>query len=405
MARIVAMPDGNFLSHTSRVLEVALQLRSLGHDVTFAASGEYTRLATDKAFEVEPVDTLDPEHTLACSRSGRVNWWDLPQLQQHVEADREIFRKLRPDLVLGDFRLSLATSAELEDIPYAVILNGSWTDYYTARVRAPEHLVVTRILGRRLTTWLLPSVKRHILQADARPFRKLRAQLGLEPRGNMWDQWRGDITLIADTPEYAPTEDLPDSFHYIGPIVWEPDVAVPEWLDELDPERPVLYVTMGSTGNPKFFHDVVELFAGSDYQCMLTLAGLTSLPSVPDNFFVCDYAPGSVLMQKADVAICQGGNGTIYQAMRAGVPLIGVPTMHDQEFNLDRVVELGVGLHLSELSFRPEHLQRAVETVLSTPSFRENARKQSAVLAGYDGPKRGAQVIDEYLRQRPPKMR
>jgi UDP:flavonoid glycosyltransferase YjiC (YdhE family) len=402
MACVVAMPDGNFLSHTSRVLEVALRLRELGHRVIFAASGEYTRLAVEKGFEVVSVETNDREHTLACSRSGRTNWWDEARLRAGVAADRNIFRRLAPDLVLGDFRLSLSTSAELEHVPYAVIVNGSWTNYYTAPLRAPEHLAVTRWLGSKLTTWLLPMVKRRILEADARPFRKLRTELGLKPRGNIWDQWRGDITLIADTPEYAPTANLPEGFHYIGPIVWEPDIEPPAWLDRIDRERPVLYVTMGSTGNPKFFHNVVELFAGSPYQCMMTTAGLTSLGPLPDNFFVCELAPGSALMKKADVAICQGGNGTIYQAMVAGVPIIGVPTMHDQEFNLNRVEALGVGLQLSELSFRPEHLRRAVETVLGQPSFRDNAKRQATILAGYDGPRRAAEILDAHLRSRAP---
>jgi UDP:flavonoid glycosyltransferase YjiC (YdhE family) len=234
MACVVAMPDGNFLSHTSRVLEVALPLREHGHQVVFAASGKYTQLAVDKGFEVVPVETNDPEHTLACSRSGRANWWDEARLRAGVAADRNIFRRLAPDLVLGDFRLSLATSAELEHVTYAVIVNGSWTNYYTALLRAPEHLAATRWLGRKLTTWLLPMVKRRILEADARPFRKLRTELGLPARGNIWDQWRGDITLIADTPEYAPTANLPEGFHYIGPIVWEPDIETPAWLDRVD---------------------------------------------------------------------------------------------------------------------------------------------------------------------------
>jgi UDP:flavonoid glycosyltransferase YjiC (YdhE family) len=402
MACVVAMPDGNFLSHTSRVLEVALPLREMGHQVVFAASGKYTQLAIEKGFEVVHAETNAPEHTLACSRSGRANWWDEARLRAGVAADRDIFRRLAPDMVLGDFRLSLSTSAELEHVPYAVIINGSWTNYYTAPLRAPEHLTATRWLGKKLATWLLPMVKRKILEADARPFRKLRTELGLPPRGNIWDQWRGDITLIADTPEYAPTANLPEGFHYIGPIVWEPDMEPPVWLGRVDPERPVLYVTMGSTGNPRLFHDVVELFAESSYQCMMTTAGLVSFGSLPDNFFVCEFAPGSTLMKKADVVICQGGNGTIYQAMAAGVPIIGVPTMHDQEFNLNRVEALGIGLQLSELSFRPDHLRRAVETVLGQPSFRDNAKQQATILAGYDGPRRAAEILDGHLRGRAP---
>ena len=196
--------------------------------------------------------------------------------------------------------------------------------------------------------------------------------------------WRGNLNLIVDTPDYGPTEELPDSFQYIGPIVWEPDIAPPPWLDRLDPDRPTVYFTMGSTGYPHFFELAVELFGDSEYQGVMTTAGMAQFDKLPDNFFAADYAPGSALMERSDVVVCHGGNGTIYQALGHGVPIIGIPTMHDQEFNLDRVVALGAGIHLSELRFRPEHLEQAVQEVLANGSYREGARRQQAGLGQFN---------------------
>ena len=159
MSKIVVMPDGNWLSHVSRPLEIAKVLRSRGHDVAFASDGQYTSLARDCGFEVHSALTLDPEHTLRCSRSGRANWWNDDLVKATVEDDLRIFELLKPDLVLGDFRLSLSTSCEMTGIPLAVTLNAAWTNFFCGRVRAPEHLPVTRILGRTATTWLLPMVK------------------------------------------------------------------------------------------------------------------------------------------------------------------------------------------------------------------------------------------------------
>ena len=99
---------------------------------------------------------------------------------------------------------------------------------------------------------------------------------------------------------------LPTNFHYIGPILWEPDVQTPNWLEELDSERPTLYFTMGSTGNPSFFEQAIEIFGNSEYQCMMTTAGMVELSNVPDNFFVVDYAPGSMIMEKSDIVVCHG---------------------------------------------------------------------------------------------------
>jgi len=365
-------------------------------EIVFAGEGRYLALAREAGFRVVPATTMDPDLVLRCSRAGRANWWNGERLRAYVKADLEVFARERPDLVLGDFRLSLGTSCEHAGSPSAITLNAAWTNYSSARSRAPEHLAITRALGRPLATRLLPWIREGILRWDARPFRRLRRELGLSPGSNIWDAWRGDLNLIVDTPEYGPTEHLPGNYHYIGPIVWEPDVEPPSWLAELDPDRPIVYVTMGSTGDPRFFDAAVDLFGHTELQVIMTTAGLARLPELPPNCRAVELAPGSRLMEVSDVVVCQGGNGTIYQALAHGVPIVGIPTMHDQEFNLDRVEALGVGIHLSELRFRPEDLRGAVRRTLEDESFRRNAAWHAERLRGFDAPRRGAELI---LRQ------
>lgn len=392
------MPDGSWLAHVSRPLAIAVALRDLGHEVLFAGEGDYLRLAREQGFATSPCRGIPPDHVLRCSRQGRASWF-AGYLEGLVEEDGRVFAGLRPDLVLGDFRLSLSTSCELARIPLAMIVNASWTNHYAVRIKAPEHLAATRVLGKPIADLLAPLLRRIVTHHDAGPFRRLRRRLGLEPRGNIWDMWRGDLTLIVDTPTYGPTRQLPESFHYIGPIVWEPEVPAPPWLEALDGGKPTLYFTMGSTGFPRFFGEAVRTFGGSEFQCVMTTAGMARFDSLPPNFFCCDYAPGTRIMEKASVVVCHGGNGTIYQAMSRGVPVIGIPTMHDQEFNLDRVVDLGMGLHLSELRFRPEHLVAAIHEVLGDPRYRQAAERQRAEVERFrDAPRRGAELIDAFLR-------
>lgn len=390
------MPDGNWLSHTSRPFEIAKVLRQIGHEVIFACEGKYVRLPEKERFHVFPIKTIDPDRVLACSRSGRANWFDYELIKECVREELKLFDKTKPDIVLTDFRLPLSTSCELANIPLAVVLNASWTNYYTAKIKAPEHLNITRIFGKRLTTLFVPWVKEIIITFDNRPFNKLRKELGLNPRKNIWDTWRGDLNLIVDIPEYGPTENLPGNFHYIGPIVWEPEMNTPDWFDEIDTSKLVIYFSMGSTGYSQFFEQAIETYGNTEYQCIMTTAGLVELSEIPENFFVTDYAPGSKLLEKSNVVVCHGGNGTIYQAMSKGVPIIGIPTMHDQEFNLDRVEELGIGIHLSELKFKPSRLVEAVNKILVNKTYSLNAQKYEQILAQYDGPTKGAELINSF---------
>jgi UDP:flavonoid glycosyltransferase YjiC (YdhE family) len=398
MKKILVMPDGNWLSHVSRPFEISKILREKGYNVLFASDGHYMKLPREKGFQVLSIKTISPDHVLKCSRSGRANWYDYKLLKECVEEDLKLFDRVKPDLVLNDFRLSLSTSCELAGIPLAVTLNAAWTNYYDVRIKAPEHLGITQILGKQFTTFLAPLIKDFILTFDCIPYNKFRREKGLNKRKNIWDIFRGDLNIIVDIPEYGPTKDLPSNFHYIGPIIWEPEIETPDWLERINPNRPTIYFTMGSTGHSRFFEQAIEIFKDSQYQCIMTTAGMSKLTSIPQNFFVVDYAPGSKIMEKSDVVVCQGGNGTIYQAMSKGVPIIGIPTMHDQEFNLDRVVDLGIGIHLSELKFKPAHLVEAVENILTQKSYKENANKYKNILEKYNGPQMGAELIDSYLK-------
>jgi MGT family glycosyltransferase len=396
--RILALPEGHFLAHVSRLLEIAKALRGMGREVIFAGEGDYLRLPREAGFEVRSLSTMNPEKALGQARKGRVRYHEVEDMRRMVEAELDLYEDLRPDMVMCDDRMTAATSCELAGIPLAVVLNASWTNYYAVRWRAPEHSNFTRILGRKLTTALVPALKRFVLWADSIPVKRYRKSQGLDTSGNTWDFWYGDLNLIADLPEYGPSANLPEGFHYVGPIIWEPEIAAPEWLSRLDSSRPVLYITMGSTGLPAFFHRAVGAFGGTEYQCMVTTARMVDLSGAPRNFHVTDYAPGGKLMARADVVVCHGGNGTIYQALRSGVPIIGIPAHVDQEFNLDRVVDLGVGVKLSERRPSKGDLQAAVRRVLTDPSYRQRARQLAKAFRDHPGAPRAAELICEHGR-------
>jgi len=124
---------------------------------------------------------------------------------------------------------------------------------------------------------------------------------------------------------------------------------------------------------------------------------MAHIKDAPRNFFITDYAPGSKIMQKSDVVICHGGNGTIYQAMSQGVPIIGIPTHFEQEFNMQRVEDLEIGIRLSELEFEPRHLVEAVEKILAEQGYKQMTQRYKKILAYYKGPQKGAQLISDYL--------
>lgn len=400
--RILVMPHLNNLAHTSRPLQIAKELRSRGHRVSFAGEGVFSNIVTAEGFDVLPLVTLDRENTLRATREGHNDWYTDTTLREHVDAELALFAREKPDVVLSDFRPSVSISCEQAGVFLASVLNASWTNFSAVKERAPEHIAITRIIGRTLASAFLPWIKPLVMKHQNRRFAALRKALCLKPRENILDSFAGDLNLLCDAVEYGPTKNAPSSMQHIGPIYWEPQVEAP-WLDAVVSSkqgRKLVYMTIGSTGKVESLPDLVAAFPEEEFVCVVSTAGLAELSSVRKNVHVFDLVPASKLMPHVDALVCQGGNGSIYQALSAGVPVVGVPTMLDQEANLDRVEQLGVGLHLSGFKSNPADVVAAVRRVLAGEAT-EKARALAVQLKRYRAPELAADLIErEMLRGR-----
>jgi MGT family glycosyltransferase len=399
--KVALFADGGFLAHTTRALEVGRSLhRAFDHEVIFCCTGPYAHLLRDAGFAVHPVFTVDREETLRLAkRAGLVSmsWWR-QIAEESVASDLHAIRALRPDVVVGDLRMSLSTSARHAQIPYVSITNAAWTSRYSERIHPPDGHLSTKLLGYRLADALFPHVKRFLTWYWARGYDRVRRRLALPELRSLHDLVEGDVTLLADVPEYFPITDSPLRYRYVGPILWRAKLPRPAWLPRLDRRRPTLYFTMGSTGDTRFFSEAVRVFGRSDFQVLITTGGLkVELPALPDNIFVEEFADGDALMSVSNLVVSHGGNGTIYQALSHGVPILGFPTMFDQEINLQRVQALGCGLRMGREHYDADHLRQAVERVLHDESFKRACARMQRRIAYLDGPHRAAVHINHLL--------
>ncbi len=394
--KILALPHGIALAHVTRPLEVARALREDGHEVAFACSSRYDRFVTERGFTCRPILTEDPARALARVREGRRYRDDDEMLARYVEAELEAFARERPDVVLGDFRPSLSVSTELVGLPYVTITNALFTRYYAAEHPPPETLPLTRILGRRIAGLLVPRLQRLMLYLMAGPIRRYRRREGMPPVRNMLDILESPtLNLIADIPEFGPTRDLPPRFRYVGPIMWEAPLAAPEWLGEVNRGRPALYVTLGSTGEANGVGRLLaEALGGQEFQVMMTTGAGSAANGWPANFRCAPFAPGCLLAERADLVVCHGGNGTIYQALSVATPVLGLPTFFEQEYHMDRVEALGAGRKLVSRRLEPDGLAGACRAMLAEPSYAQHAAELAVSIRACDAPRAAADLIE-----------
>lgn len=381
---VLMLPFGDALAHTVRLLEVAKILREHGHRVVFASDGRYLALVREAGFPVLPLMEVDVEWLLRQTRRGLLPI-SAGMVDRFVQEELALFEEIKPDIIVRDLAHATRISAEVARLPLVSLLNAYQTRY-----------ALDPVFTLQEPQGLPPDAVGPILQRDTvKPYNEVRQRFGLPPLADSRDLLTSDLNLLCDVPEYAPTADLPENFVYVGPITWEEGGDVPAWLDHLDPDRPTVYVTIGSSGPRDLFQVAIKAFGGSVYQVLMTTSRLREpLPSLPDNCFMATFAPGSRLLARSDVVVCHGGNGTAYQALAQGVPIIAFPLLWDQRWNARRQAELGVGLTLQELT--PDGLRKAVEEVLGDGRYQANAERFREILGRYQGPPAAARLIGSY---------
>ncbi len=215
-----------------------------------------------------------------------------------------------------------------------------------------------------------------------------------------------DVTLLADIPEYFPTVSLPAHYHYIGPLFWhnapsaQPDTSeaadhthVPVSPAASADSRPLLFVSMGSTAIPGLFEATFRMLESEGMRGIIATGGQhDALPTDHPDIQVAPFVHAENVLPHAALVLCHGGNGTIYQALSHGVPVVGMPTIPDQAFNMRRVEALGVGRTVlpRHIASSPDILRDTVRTVLRSPSYRQQAETMRGTLSCYDAPARCA---------------
>jgi MGT family glycosyltransferase len=301
-------------------------------------------------------------------------------------------------------RWSMSTSARAFGVPYVAVANACWTDRFAQQIEVPEGHITSKFLGKWLAKAAFPAVEKLLMKFGALGYKDARRKYGLPPLRSMWEAVEGDITLMPDLPEFMPVvRETSPSFRYIGPLLWDANIGLPPWFSKLQPGRPTIYFTMGSTGDTKFFEEAVRVFGNTEFQVLITTGGLAEIPNAPSNVFIAKYAPGDALMAVSDVVVSHGGNGTVYQALSCGVPVIGFPTMFDQEINMRQVEALGIGIQMSNKDYTGPALDRAVRKVISETRYRERCRQLAARISRMDGRRRAALHIHDFLQHKDPK--
>lgn len=397
---VLLMAEAVTLAHYGRIMTLARALDTGRYRVVVATDPRYLELDPPTPLEYQAIHSIATARFAdALARGSPL--YDVATLSRYVEEDLALIDRLRPDLVVGDFRLSLAVSAPLGHVPYAAVVNAYWSPYADTTYPVPD-LPMTRILGVGLAQRLFDLARPLAFAAHALPLNTVRRRHGLPTLGH--DLRRGytwaDYTLYADSPDLITTRSLPASHRYLGPVLWSARTPLPPWWNRLPTDKPVIFLTLGSSGRADLLPAVLRELARLPVTIVAATAGRNRLASMPDNVYTADYLPMDVALNRARLLICNGGSLTTYQALGRGVPVIGLCSNMDQLLNMQALARRGAGILLRAARTKPEDLRHAAADVLADPGQAQAVRQLGESLKQYDSGSRFRDAVADILHQR-----
>jgi UDP:flavonoid glycosyltransferase YjiC (YdhE family) len=391
--RVLFVGEAVTLAHVSRPLTLAGFLDPAQYDVHIACDDRFSKLFDALPYTRWPLHSIPSQAFLHALAKGRPVY-NAATLRGYVQDDLALIKRAAPDLIVGDFRLSLGVSARLAGIPYANVTNAYWSPYARQRYPVPD-LPFTKVLGVPLAQVLCDLVLPTVFALHTRPLAEVRRAHGLDDLG--YDLRRtytdADVTLYADVPELIPTVDLPSNHHYLGPVSWQPQVELPAWWNEIPDHKPVVYVTLGSSGSAEALPEMVEVLCGFPCSVIVATAGRGKAIQPRGNVFVADFLPGEDAARRADLVVCNGGSPTTSQALVAGVPVIGVPSNLDQHLNMTYVARARAGVTVRPGRGMARALKAAVEQTLGSDAVRRRAAELSQTMSAYSP----ARIFPEFV--------
>ncbi|MDX6509912.1 MAG: hypothetical protein QOG81_1664 [Gaiellaceae bacterium] len=390
VARVLFFPlaPGPGLAHVGACLAVADELERRGHETVLAYGGSRPELVAGWTKRLERVEEVPYERTLGDSAAG---WFAPGDLERFTRADVELIERVRPDVAVVDLRLSASLACEVIGVPDLSLMHYlRLTSWYREpnpwRLRARE-------LGRPQR---LPYAARRWLDKDLGGAKQLRAliaaarpSLGLPGPGALW---AGRIVACTTTPLLDPA-DLPEAWHYVGPISWSTGGAAPP---SNRGSRPLVVAVESTTEASRLLPRVLGELRDEPIDLVVAAAGganIEELNRLAPRARVERFLATDAWLAAADVAIVEGGHQTACVAQRAGTPLVVVPRRSDQWTWADKVERLGSGVALRQ-PVASGALRRAVRRVLRDARYRQAAERVGVHLQDWDGARATADLVE-----------
>lgn len=372
--KILFFGEAVSLAHVARPLVLAEALCKNGYEVFFACDPIYKKFITqNQNIKYIPIKSISPDDFMNSLYFGK-SIFNKKILSQYISEDMKIINEINPDLIVGDFRVSLSISAKLSNKTHISLTNAHWSPFANNQFESPE-TIYTKYLGYDFANVLFKLIYPIAFKEQARPYNSLANKASINAAKDIRDMYtRGDIVLYLDPPDLVKMDRLPNNHLYLGPIIWSPKIEAPVWLDQIQKTKNNVYATFGSSGLAKLLPQVCDGILATENKAIIATANRVKVSSNP-NILQADYLPGETILENCNIAICNGGSATVYQALSKGVPVIGIPHNLDQFLTMQAIESKGLGILIRPKQATSQKIAQVIREINNNSAYKTNADK------------------------------
>lgn len=339
------------------------------------------------------------------ARMARLNGpWGLSRMIAEIAAQTDMIARQAPDamrvlgidaVVADQMEPGAGLAAEHLGLPFVTTATGLPINrepgvpppYVSWAYDASDRGIWKNVGGYRVSDWLMSGVG-DVVEANAarlRLPRRRRADQGFSPRVQIAQAVAG-----IDFPR----QELPQSFHYLGP--WRE--ADGDWTLPNPDGRPLVFCSLGSLqgSRAKIFHKVAAVCHELGLRVVIAHGGRldpADAARLPGDPVVAAYLPQRAVLAQCALAITHAGFNTVLDALSFGVPLVAIPLAFEQPATAARLARAGVA-EIVPRRAGATILRDAVSRVLGDPRYREQAARVQIEIAAAGGVARAADLAE-----------
>jgi MGT family glycosyltransferase len=402
--------DGHFNPMTG----IAMELKNRGHDIRWYASKIFAeklkKLDTlhypfKRALEVNQfnADELFPERKKLKAGVSKLKFdlkhFFIYRAPEYFEDIREIKQSFPFDVFVCDAAFTAGKlvkeklSVPAVGIGIVPVMSTSIDLPPYGLGLTPDHSVAGRIKQRMLRF----AAKNILFKESSREYNKILKSYGLQPeRILIFDipTQRSDIFLQSGTPgfEYE-RSDMPDKLKFVGPLhayKKEKKVISYDWNDKLSRHKKNILISQGTFegDHSKLIIPALEALKDEDY-LLIIATGYHNTDELrraykKDNIVIEDFIDFDFIMPQTDVYVTNGGYGGTLLAIEHGLPMVAAGVNEGKNEICARIGYFRLGINLKTEQPSHEKIKKAVDEIISNPSYKQNVEKLRNEFRQYD---------------------